>query len=243
MPTGSKLEYSGPRYSSMKVEGNAIRIRFTHVDGGLVAKDGPLKWFQIAGADQQFVDADATIEGNTVVVKSDKVPAPVAVRYAWANYPIRLQPVQCRRPARRAFPHRRVGRDDQDRQGVHGPVETIEDIGPRLRSMRPRASPVYTLFCLFWKGVLSMSSSAVDFARQNHPRFLDELKALLRIPSISTLPENKGDCRHAAEVLAAELKRIGMENVRLIETEGHPLVYADWLHAAGKPTVPGLRPL
>jgi acetylornithine deacetylase/succinyl-diaminopimelate desuccinylase-like protein len=63
------------------------------------------------------------------------------------------------------------------------------------------------------------------------------LKALLRIPSISTLPENKGDCRHAAEVLAAELKRIGMENVRLIETEGHPLVYADWLHAAVKPTV------
>ena len=65
-----------------------------------------------------------------------------------------------------------------------------------------------------------MSSSAVDFARENYPRFLDELKALLRIPSISTLPEHKGDCRHAAEVLAAELKRIGMENVRLIETGG-----------------------
>jgi len=85
---GSKLEYSGPRYSSMKVEGNAIRIRFTHADGGLVAKDGPLKWFQIAGADGQFFDADATIDGDSVVVKSDKVPAPVAVRYAWANYPI-----------------------------------------------------------------------------------------------------------------------------------------------------------
>jgi acetylornithine deacetylase/succinyl-diaminopimelate desuccinylase-like protein len=82
-----------------------------------------------------------------------------------------------------------------------------------------------------------MSSSAVAYARQNYPRFLDELKALLRIPSISTLPEHKGDCRHAAEVLAAELTRIGMENVRMIETAGHPLVYADWLHAAGKPTV------
>jgi len=81
-----------------------------------------------------------------------------------------------------------------------------------------------------------MSSNAVAFATQNHSRFLDELKALLRIPSISTLPEHKGDCRKAAEVLAAELRRIGMENVRLIETEGHPLVYADWLHAAGKPT-------
>jgi acetylornithine deacetylase/succinyl-diaminopimelate desuccinylase-like protein len=81
-----------------------------------------------------------------------------------------------------------------------------------------------------------MSSSAVAFARQNHTRFLDDLKALLRIPSISTLPEHDGDCRKAAEFLLAELKRIGMENARLIETDGHPLVYADWLHAAGKPT-------
>jgi acetylornithine deacetylase/succinyl-diaminopimelate desuccinylase-like protein len=83
---------------------------------------------------------------------------------------------------------------------------------------------------------MSTTLSAVDYARQNHPRFLDELKALLRIPSVSTLPEHMGDCRHAAEVLAAELERIGMEHVRLIETSGHPLVYADWLHAAGKPT-------
>ena len=82
-----------------------------------------------------------------------------------------------------------------------------------------------------------MSSSTVAYARQNHPRFLDELKALLRIPSISTLPEHKGDCRKAAETLLAELKRIGLEHARLIEGEGHPLVYADWLHAAGKPTV------
>ena len=81
-----------------------------------------------------------------------------------------------------------------------------------------------------------MSSSAAAFARENHPRFLDELKALLRIPSVSTLPEHKDDCRRAAEMLVAELRRIGMENVRLIETEGHPLVYADWLRAAGKPT-------
>jgi acetylornithine deacetylase/succinyl-diaminopimelate desuccinylase-like protein len=82
-----------------------------------------------------------------------------------------------------------------------------------------------------------MSSSAVAYARQNHPRFLSELKDLLRIPSVSTLPEHKGDCRHAATVLAAELGRIGMENVRLIETQCNPLVYADWLHATGKPTV------
>jgi acetylornithine deacetylase/succinyl-diaminopimelate desuccinylase-like protein len=81
-----------------------------------------------------------------------------------------------------------------------------------------------------------MSSSAVAYARQNHPRFLNELKDLLRVPSVSTLPEHKGDCRRAAEVLVAELTRIGMENVRLIETVGNPLVYAEWLHAEGKPT-------
>lgn len=79
--------------------------------------------------------------------------------------------------------------------------------------------------------------TALEFARANSARFLNELKDLLRIPSVSTLPEHKQDVRHAAEVLAAELKRIGMEHVRLIEGSGHPLVYADWLHAAGKPTV------
>lgn len=82
-----------------------------------------------------------------------------------------------------------------------------------------------------------MSSPAVAFATKNHSRFLNELKDLLRIPSVSTLPEHAGDCRRAAEFLAAELNRIGMDNVRILPTQGHPLVYADWLHAAGKPTV------
>ncbi len=82
-----------------------------------------------------------------------------------------------------------------------------------------------------------MSSPAVAYARKNHPRFLEELKALLRIPSISTLPEHKGDCRLAAEFLAKELKRIGMTEARLIDTVGNPLVYAEWLGAPGKPTV------
>jgi acetylornithine deacetylase/succinyl-diaminopimelate desuccinylase-like protein len=84
-------------------------------------------------------------------------------------------------------------------------------------------------------------SSAIEYARQNQLRFLDELKALLRIPSVSTDPAHREDVRRAAETLATELKRIGMENVRLIETStpsriGHPLVYADWLHAPGTPT-------
>ncbi len=81
-----------------------------------------------------------------------------------------------------------------------------------------------------------MPSAAIDYARKNSPRFLDELKTLLRIPSVSTLPEHKQDVQAAADWLAKELTRIGMENVEVIATAGHPLVYADWLHAAGKPT-------
>src|SRR6202051_2423749 len=78
--------------------------------------------------------------------------------------------------------------------------------------------------------------SALEFARSQQARFLEELKSLLPIPSISTLPEHAGDVRRAAESLARELERIGMEHVRVIETSGHPLVYGDWRHAAGKPT-------
>jgi len=82
-----------------------------------------------------------------------------------------------------------------------------------------------------------MASPAVAYARDNQQRFLNELKDLLRIPSISTAPEHKADVQKAADVVAAELRRIGMENVELIPTKGHPLIYADWLHAHGKPTV------
>jgi acetylornithine deacetylase/succinyl-diaminopimelate desuccinylase-like protein len=82
-----------------------------------------------------------------------------------------------------------------------------------------------------------MASPAVDFARSNQPRFVDELKTLLRIPSISTLEEHKTDIQKAANFVADELRRIGMNNVEIIATQGHPLIYADWLHAPGKPTV------
>lgn len=81
-----------------------------------------------------------------------------------------------------------------------------------------------------------MPSAATEYARNNSARFLEELKTLLRIPSISTLPEHKADVAAAANWLAKELKHIGLENVEVIQTAGHPLVYADWLHAAGKPT-------
>ncbi len=82
-----------------------------------------------------------------------------------------------------------------------------------------------------------MASPAVDFARSNQQRFLNELKDLLRIPSVSTLEEHKPDIQKAADYVANELRRIGMENVEVIPTKGHPLIYADWLHASGKPTV------
>src|SRR5258705_13518965 len=84
-----------------------------------------------------------------------------------------------------------------------------------------------------------MSSPAVTFVqdKKNQQRFLSELKDLLRIPSVSTLPQHKDDLLRAAQFLADELKRIGMENVENIPTAGHPLVYFDWLNAPGKPTV------
>src|SRR5437764_2683834 len=82
-----------------------------------------------------------------------------------------------------------------------------------------------------------MASPAVDYARGNQQRFLNELKNLLRIPSISTLEEHKSDVQKAAEFVASELRRIGMEHVEVIPTKGHPLIYADWLNAPGKPTV------
>jgi acetylornithine deacetylase/succinyl-diaminopimelate desuccinylase-like protein len=81
-----------------------------------------------------------------------------------------------------------------------------------------------------------MASPAVDYARQNKSRFLNELKDLLRIPSVSTLEQHKADVQKAAQYVADDLRRMGMENVAIIPTKGHPLVYADWLHAAGKPT-------
>ncbi len=84
---GEKIEYYGPMYESMQVEGNSIRVKFTHVSGGLVAKGGELKWFQVAGADKKFVNATAKIDGNTVVVSAPGVSAPVAVRYAWNQWP------------------------------------------------------------------------------------------------------------------------------------------------------------
>jgi sialate O-acetylesterase len=84
---GEKIEYSGPLYQAMKAKGNKIAVNFTHVGGGLVAKDGDLKGFTIAGADGKFVPAKAEIKGANVIVSAEGVTDPKAVRYGWANVP------------------------------------------------------------------------------------------------------------------------------------------------------------
>jgi sialate O-acetylesterase len=97
---GQDLVYSGPIYDSMKIEGNKIRLTFKETGSGLQMSTPPwtptgvpvpapteLTGFAIAGADQKWVWAKARIDGNTVVVSSDQVASPVAVRYGWASNP------------------------------------------------------------------------------------------------------------------------------------------------------------
>ena len=81
------LVFSGPQYVSHEVtETNKIRLRFQHLGGGLASRnEKPLSHFQIAGEDQIFYPAQAVIDGDTVVVHSEAVRSPVAVRYAWGN--------------------------------------------------------------------------------------------------------------------------------------------------------------
>ncbi|RNF40095.1 dipeptidase [Planococcus salinus] len=76
-----------------------------------------------------------------------------------------------------------------------------------------------------------------DYFKTNRQEHLEELKAFLRIPSISSLTEHQKDIQKGAEWLKKSLEKAGLENARIDETPGHPVVYADWLHAEGKPTV------
>jgi acetylornithine deacetylase/succinyl-diaminopimelate desuccinylase-like protein len=75
------------------------------------------------------------------------------------------------------------------------------------------------------------------YLEQNQDRFLDELKDFIRIPSISALPEHAQDVQDAAEWVAERMRQAGIENVEILPTEGHPVVYGDWLHAPDKPTI------
>jgi len=82
-----------------------------------------------------------------------------------------------------------------------------------------------------------LSAATQTFVHQNRGRLLEELKEFVRIPSISTLPEHKPDIDRAASFVAESLRKAGLEHVEIIPTAKHPLIYADWLHAPGKPTV------
>ncbi|HTE17786.1 MAG TPA: sialate O-acetylesterase, partial [Armatimonadota bacterium] len=84
---GQDVEYSGPEYHRMKREGNKVILSFKHVGRGLKSEGGLLRGFAIAGADRKWVNAQAEIRGDKVVVWSHQVAEPVAVRYGWANFP------------------------------------------------------------------------------------------------------------------------------------------------------------
>ena len=79
--------------------------------------------------------------------------------------------------------------------------------------------------------------NVIDFINVNRDRYLDELKAFLAIPSISALPQHAGDVKRCAEWCADEMRRIGMQNVKLVDTPGNPVVYGDWLGAPDAPTI------
>ncbi|HSM77961.1 MAG TPA: sialate O-acetylesterase [Bryobacteraceae bacterium] len=83
---GENIEYSGPIFRQAIPEGGSLRVRFDHA-GGLKSKNAVLRGFEVAGADRKYQPAEARIDGSTVVVSSSSVPAPVLVRYAWADNP------------------------------------------------------------------------------------------------------------------------------------------------------------
>ncbi|MES2923584.1 MAG: sialate O-acetylesterase [Verrucomicrobiota bacterium] len=84
---GKAGEANGPKFSESSVENGRVRVKFDHLGGGLVAKDGALRQFAIAGSDLKFVWADAVIDGDSVIVSSPAIAAPAFVRYAWAENP------------------------------------------------------------------------------------------------------------------------------------------------------------
>src|SRR5215203_7213507 len=81
------------------------------------------------------------------------------------------------------------------------------------------------------------TDKVIDFINVNRDRYLEELKSLLAIPSISALPEHAGDVKRCAEWCADQMRQIGLQNVKLVDTPGNPVVYGDWLGAEGAPTI------
>ncbi len=98
---GMNVPYQGPTFDSMTVEGAKLRLHFKEATGGLTAHAAPTEnptdpppasadqvfGFQIAGPDQKFLPATATIDGQTIVLSNDSIPSPIAARYAWEQNP------------------------------------------------------------------------------------------------------------------------------------------------------------
>ena len=85
---GERIPYQGPTFKSVEPLHGALKIHFTHTDGGLVAKNGSPGEFSVAGKDHKFYWADAKMDGDTIIVSSPEVPEPVDVRYAWQSFPV-----------------------------------------------------------------------------------------------------------------------------------------------------------
>lgn len=84
---GEEIVYSGPLFREVTEEGKSLRVWFSHLGGGLTAKGGPLRAFEVAGRDKKYVPANAAVEGKTVIVSSESVTEPMYVRYNWADSP------------------------------------------------------------------------------------------------------------------------------------------------------------
>lgn len=85
--------------------------------------------------------------------------------------------------------------------------------------------------------MLNISTDVLAYTQNKRARFISELKVFVRFPSISVQPQHKDDTQRCAAWLAGHLQKIGLERVAVIPTDGHPIVYAEHCHAAGKPTV------
>jgi sialate O-acetylesterase len=84
---GEHIEYSGPLLREATPDGSGLRLRFDHAESGLISRNGELKGFAVAGADEKYVPAQARIDGDIVVVSTPTIKAPVYVRYGWAANP------------------------------------------------------------------------------------------------------------------------------------------------------------
>lgn len=85
---GENIEYSGPIFEKYSIEGEKVRVAFSHCAGMKAFDGGPIKGFSIAGVDHKYYFADAVVDGNSIVISCPDVSFPVAVRYAWANNPV-----------------------------------------------------------------------------------------------------------------------------------------------------------